>query len=123
MFKLIGTTLKITQGDTGNLTVNVTGATFGSDDRVQLTVTDKDKNIKFQKVVGFTDNAAVLSFENADTANLDEGMYLWELRFVTGATISGGKITAGTDIETPFEKPMTLQIIEALGDIGATGGA
>ena len=25
MFKLIGTTLKITQGDTGTLTVNVTG--------------------------------------------------------------------------------------------------
>ncbi len=121
MFKLIGTTLKITQGDTGTLTVNVTGATFGSDDRVQLTVADKDKNVLLQKVAEFDGNAAEFEFENADTADLEKGVYLWELRFVKDATVTGDVITGGSDIETPYES-MTLQIIDALADIGATGG-
>jgi len=121
MFKLIGTTLKITQGDTGTLTVNVTGATFGSDDRVQLTVADKDKNILLQKVAEFDGNEAEFEFENADTADIEKGVYLWELRFVKDATVTGDVITGGSDIETPYES-MTLQIIDALADIGATGG-
>lgn len=121
MFKLIGTTLKITQGDTGTLTVNVTGATFGSDDRVQLTVADKDKNVLLQKVAEFDGNEAEFEFENADTADIEKGVYLWELRFVKDATVTGDVITGGSDIETPYES-MTLQIIDALADIGATGG-
>ncbi len=122
MIKLNGKTLRIVQGDTGPLTVNVTAATFGSSDRVQLTVTDKQKTIKLQKVAGFTNNAAVFEFANADTADLEAGVYLWELRFVKGATVSGNAITAGTDIDTPFDEPMPMRIIEALGDIGATTG-
>lgn len=121
MFKLIGTTLKITQGDTGTLTVNVTGATFGSDDRVQLTVADKDKNVLLQKVAEFDGNEAEFEFENADTADIEKGVYLWELRFVKDATVTGDVITGGSEIETPYES-MTLQIIDALADIGATGG-
>ena len=121
MFKLIGTTLKITQGDTGTLTVNVTGATFGSDDRVQLTVADKDENVLLQKVAEFDGNEAEFEFENADTADIEKGVYLWELRFVKDATVTGDVITGGSDIETPYES-MTLQIIGALADIGATGG-
>lgn len=121
MFKLNGTTLKITQGDTGTLTVNVTGATFGSDDRVQLTVADKDKNVLLQKVAEFDGNEAEFEFENADTADIEKGVYLWELRFVKDATVTGDVITGGSDIETPYES-MTLQIIDALADIGATGG-
>ena len=123
MFKLTGNnTLKITQGDTGTLTVTVTGATFGADDKVQLTVADKKKNIVLQKVAGFTNNAAEFEFANADTADLEAGIYLWELRFVTDATVSGSVITGGTDIETPFDESMPMQIIDALADIGATGG-
>lgn len=123
MLKISGNnTLKITQGDTGTLTINVTGATFGADDKVQLTVADKKKNIVLQKVAGFTDNAAEFEFANADTADLEEGTYLWELRFVTDATVSGSVITGGTDIETPFDGAMPMQIIDALADIGATGG-
>ena len=123
MLKISGNnTLKITQGDTSTLTVTVTGATFGSDDKVQLTVADKKKNIVLQKVAGFTNNVAEFEFANADTADLEEGIYLWELRFVTDATVSGGVITGGTDIETPFDGPMPMQIIDALADIGATGG-
>ncbi|MBR2601403.1 MAG: hypothetical protein IKE08_01785 [Clostridia bacterium] len=121
MFKLIGTTLKITRGDTGTLTVNVTGATFGSDDRVQLTVADKDENVLLQKVAEFDGNEAEFEFENADTADIEKGVYLWELRFVKDATVTGDVITGGSDIETPYES-MTLQIIDALADIGATGG-
>ena len=121
MFKLIGTTLKITQGDSGTLTVNVTGATFGSDDRVQLTVADKDENVLLQKVAEFDGNEAEFEFENADTADIEKGVYLWELRFVKDATVTGDVITGGSDIETPYES-MTLQIIGALADIGATGG-
>lgn len=122
MIKLIGTTLKMVQGDTGPLNVSVIGATFGSDDRVQLTIADKDKNILLQKVSEFTDNAAAFEFENADTADIDEGVYLWQLRFVKDATVSGGEITAGTDIDTPFDGPMPMRIYDALSDIGATGG-
>ena len=123
MFKLTGNnTLKITQGDTGTLTITPRADTFGSSDKVQLTITDKaKKNVLLQKVVGFTNNVASIPFVTADTANIAEGVYLWELRFVKGATVTEGVITAGTSINTPYEN-MALQIIDALGDIGATTG-
>lgn len=122
MFKLIGTTLKITQGDTGELEVTATGATFGSSAKAQLTVTDRAKTQVLQKIVDITNNVATFEFDTADTAELDEGVYLWELRFVDGATVTEGVITAGTYIGTPHDGPMTLQIIDALGDIGVTEG-
>lgn len=123
MIKVTGnSTLKMTQGDTGPLTVHVTGATFESDDKVQLTIADKKKNVLLRKVAGFTADAAVFEFDNADTADLEEGSYLWQLRFVKGATVSGGEITGGTDIDTPFDGPLPMQIFDALSDIGATGG-
>lgn len=121
MFKLNGNTLKITQGDTGALEITASGTTFGSSDKAQLTVTDKKKNVILQKVTGFTSNVATFAFAAADTAEIPEDTYLWELRFVKGATVTEGVITAGTDISTPYES-MPLRIIDALGDIGATGG-
>ena len=121
MFKLNGNTLKITQGDTGTLEISASGITFGNDDKCQLTVTDKDKNVLLQKVAGFTSNVASFAFATADTADIPEGVYLWELRFVQGATVADGVITAGTGINTPYEA-MPLRILDALGDIGATGG-
>lgn len=120
MFKLIGTTLKITQGDTGRLEITVTGVTLGSGTKAQLTITDPEKTVKIKKIADFISNVAVFEFATADTANQPEGDYLWELRVVEGATVADGEITAGTDICTPFEKPMPLRIIDALGDIGAT---
>ena len=119
MFKLIGTTLKITQGDTGRLGITVTGVILASGTKAQLTITDLEKAVKIQKIADFSSNAAVFTFATADTAEMPEGNYLWELRIVEGATVTEGMITAGTDICTPFEKPMPLCIIDALGDIGA----
>ena len=120
MIKLDGSTLIITQGDTGPLTVNVTNGTAGSGDKVQLTFTDEKKNVILQKMADFRSNAATVSFENADTADIPQGMYLWEIRIVTGATVTDGKITAWTDIITPFDGGQPLRIAEALGDIGVT---
>lgn len=124
MIKVTGNnTLVITQGDTGTLNVSVTGATLGSSDMAQLTVTDKKRNEVLQKIAAFADNVATILFANGDTANLPADVYLWELRIVTGATVSEGKITGGTDIITPFEDAQPMRIVDALGDIGATEGA
>lgn len=122
MFSLNGKTLTITQGDTGNLAIDTTGETFGASDRAQLTVTDKKQTVLLQKVAEISNGAAAFEFANADTADIPAGAYQWELRFVKNATITNGKITAGDEINTPFDGPMPMRIIEALGDIGATGG-
>ena len=74
MFKLNGNMLKITQGDTGELEIVASGATYGNDDKCQLTVTDKDKNVLLQKVAGFTSNVASFAFATADTADIPEGV-------------------------------------------------
>lgn len=121
MFKLNGTQLKITQGDTGELEVVPTGASFGENDRVLLTITDREKQKILHKIAAFANGVATFTFANADTANVPEGEYLWELRFVKSATITDGEITAGNEIMTPNEA-MPLRILDALGDIGATEG-
>lgn len=120
MIKLIETTLKITQGDTGPLVVAVTGATLGSGDKLELTFADREKNKLLQKIVDFSSNVATVEFENADTADMASGAYLWQIRIVKGATVADGKITGWTDICTPFDDPLPLRIMEALSDIGAT---
>ena len=42
--------------------------------------------------------------------DIPEGDYEWELRIVTGATVSDGKIVSGTDWISPYEKPQPLRI-------------
>lgn len=117
MFAFVGDELVITQGDTGELYATITGDEFGSSDKAQVTFAGKDGTIMLQKVTGFTDDTAEFDFDIDDTADIPAGDYIWELRIVKGATVSDGKITAGTSAYTPHNKPMPLRIVDALCDI------
>ena len=113
--------LSLVQGDTEDLVINLTGETFTSSDKAQITFTRSDGTVLMNKVANINNNAVTFSFEINDTKDIPEGDYKWEIQIVTGATVTNGKIVSGTKKYTPYEKPMPLRINDALNDI--TGGA
>lgn len=110
MVKLEGTTLIITQGDTANILSTLTGITYASGDMGELTFAGKDGTVLVRKTASISSGNITFSLDHADTKDIPEGDYEWELRIVTGATVSDGKIVAGTDWISPYEKPQPLRI-------------
>lgn len=110
MVKFKGTTLIITQGDTANIVSTLTGMTYASGDMGELTFAGKDGTILMQKTASISSGTITFPLEHADTKDIPEGEYEWELRIVTDATVSDGKIVSGTDWISPYEKPQPLLI-------------
>lgn len=110
MVKFVGTTLIVTQGDTANLLTTLSGVTFASGDMGELTFAGKDGTVLVQKTASISNNSLTFALAHADTKDIPEGDYEWELRIVTGATVTDGKIVSGTDWISPYEKPQPLRI-------------
>ena len=104
-----GTTLIITQGDTANILSTLSG-TYASGDMGELTFAGKDGTVLVQKTASISNNSLTFALALADTKDIPEGDYEWELRIVTGATVTDGKIVAGTDWISPYKKPQPLRI-------------
>lgn len=113
MVKLDGTTLIVTQGDTANLLTTLTGITYVSGDMGELTFAGKDGTVLMRKTASITNSSMTFALAHADTKDIPEGDYEWELRIVTGATVTDGKIVSGTDWIAPYEKPQPLRIVRS----------
>lgn len=111
MIKINGTRITLPQGDTGLIAFTVSGATLGASDRCVFAVTDGETDL-VEKVITPVDNVAAVQFANADTENIAPGLYKWDLRVVIGAVITGGKVTGGTEVHSPFGFSMALPVFE-----------
>ena len=110
-------TITLNRGDTGEVTITITGYTYGTDDRALFTVKDGSGAVQMQRIYEFTDNAFVIEFANADTDFLSPGIYYWDVRCVIDPQYDGqGNIVDGDEVATPGS-PYQLIILSTVGQI------
>ena len=117
MTTINGYSVSIPHGDSGGFTIQMTGYTFGEDDRVLFTLKDGNKKTIRRDVLEITDNAVSIEFTPAETRKIPVGDYTWEVRFITDAVFDeDDNLIGGTDIDTP-RTDMQLSITRTQGDI------
>jgi hypothetical protein len=119
MFHVDPTTKKITmhRGDTGEMTVTATGATFSTEDRVLFTVKDANGTEIIKDIFELTDGAFTKEFTNPETDYLTPGNYYWDARYVFNPEYDdSGNIIDGDGVSTPGS-PFDLQILSTVGQI------
>lgn len=117
MFKIEGTKIRMSRGDTGEVTIGLSGYTFGSNDRVLFTVREsKSKEVKMRRILEIESNTVTVSFVNSDTDNLDAGNYEWDVRVIINPVYSEGDIVDGDEVITP-ELPMQIELLTTVGQI------
>ena len=111
-------TITMHRGDTGEVTVKVTGHTFLSDDRALFTVKDPSGSKIIQRVYEMDDNEFTITFENSDTDYLAPGTYSWDVRYVTNPQYDpdSGEIINGDGVSTPGS-PYALILMGTVGQI------
>lgn len=110
-------TITMHRGDTGEMTVTVTGYTYGPDDRALFTVKDMSGTEVIRREYAMENNAFVVVFANADTDYLSPGTYSWDVRYIVDPDYdSNGKIEDGDAVSTPGS-PYTLRLLSTVGQI------
>ena len=104
-FKLApdGTTILMHRGNTGVLKINLTGYTFGNNDRVLFRMIDQSGTEVKSKICTVEDGAIEIEFINTDTDYLRAGDYIYAITAATDPVYEDGKIVNGTDVYTPDE--------------------
>lgn len=90
MFRVEGTNITLSRGDTGSMRVKAnvtrkdTGApyTFGERDRALFSIKAGNGSILKQKAYPIVDNKFTVVFFNADTDKFAPGGYTWDVRYV-----------------------------------------
>ncbi len=106
MFKLDtdGTTILMHRGNTGVLKINLTGYSFGNNDRVLFMMKGQNGTEVKSKICTVEDGAIEIEFVNTDTDYLSAGDYIYAITAATDPVYDqGGKIVNGTDVYTPLE--------------------
>lgn len=118
MFEVHGTRIRLTQGDTGLLTIKVRSERpLTDDDRAVFTVRRPSGGIMAEMVLTPQEDGTVqVPFTNALTDGWKPGIYAWDVRYVLGAVIDGGKVTDGREVITPMS-PGQFEITRAVGQI------
>lgn len=118
MFRIEGNKIILSRGDTGIVTIGVSGYTFSSIDRALFTVSDGGGEVKMRRELEIEDNVVTIEFVNSDTDSLPSGTYQWDIRFVMNPIYDSesGEIMDGDEVNTP-ELPMTLQLLPTVGQI------
>ena len=110
-------TISLSKGDTGALTINVDGYTFGSDDRALFSIKDNRGQVVKQKVYELENNQFTVTFFNADTDTLTPGAYQWDVRYVVHPYYNeNGDIVDGDQVLTP-NLPMVCNLLNIVGEI------
>lgn len=111
-------TIRMHRGDTGEVTIRVSGYTYGEDDRALFTVKDNAGSEIMKRVYEMEDNAFVVEFTNADTDYLSPGVYYWDVRYVVDPQYdqTTGEIIDGDGVGTPGS-PFQLIILSTVGQI------
>ena len=107
----------LSRGDTGAVTITVSGYTFGPLDRALFTLKDQSGGEKISRIYPMVNNTFTVKFDNADTDYLSDGDYPWDVRYVVEPVYdSEGKIVDGLAVRTPT-LPLTLHIYTTVGQI------
>ena len=106
MFKLDndGTTILMHRGNTGVVRINLTGYTFGNNDRVLFMMRSQSGTEVKSKICTVENHAIEIPFVNTDTDYLAAGDYIYAITAATDPVYDeSGKIVNGTGISTPEE--------------------
>ena len=119
MFNVNPQTKKITmhRGDTGEMTVRVTGYTYGPNDRALFTLKNSSDTEIIRRVYTMTENAFVVEFANADTDGLTPGKYKYDVRYIINPQYDqSGNIDDGDAVSTPGS-PFELELLSTVGQV------
>lgn len=106
MFRLAddGTTILMHRGNTGTLTINLSGYSFGNDDRVLFMMKSQSGTEVKSKVCQVENSAIEIEFVNTDTDYLAAGDYIYAITAATDPVYDeGGRIVNGSGVYTPEE--------------------
>ena len=104
MFKLDtdGTTILMHKGNTGKLRINLTGYTFGNNDRVLFRMLSSGGSEIKAVVCEVVDGAIEIDFINTDTDGLSPGLYYYGITAATDPEYDDqGRIVDGSGVSTP----------------------
>ncbi len=90
MFKVEGTNITMSRGDTGAMRITAratlietqTPYTFGERDRALFSIKSSNGSVVKQKAYPIVNNIFAVYFYNADTDKLSPGNYSWDVRYV-----------------------------------------
>lgn len=117
MFRIEGTNIILSRGDTGVVTIGLSGYSFSSIDRAVFSIRSISTNqVIVRRELEIVENTVTITFVNADTDSLDPGNYEWDLRLVVNPIYESGQIVDGDEVNTP-ELPMTLKLLPTVGQI------
>lgn len=125
MFKVEGTTITISKGDTGALKITANATIrgseepyqFGPDDRALFTIKSGNGQIVKQQAYAMSENVFYVHFLNSDTDQFAAGGYTWDVRYVINPYYDGrGNIVDGDQVLTP-NMPMNANILSVVGEI------
>lgn len=120
MFKVEGTTITLSRGDTGAFDVVATGYTFDSDDRAVFAIRDGTGAVVIQRAYQMTNNKFTVEFANGDTDTLRPGAsYTWDVRYVIDPVYDSSDppvIVDGDQVITP-KTPMRLELLAVVGEV------
>lgn len=120
MFKIEGTTITLSRGDTGEVTIGLSGYGFQSNDRALFTVRNAStKQVEMRRLLEIDDGVVTVTFVNSDTDSLAPGKYEWDVRVVIGPKYdseNNNELYDGDEVITP-EEPMILTLLGTVGQI------
>lgn len=107
----------MTRGDTGLLTLVVTGVTLTDNDRAALTAKKKGGGVLFKKIAVPEDNRVQFGFLNDETEKWKPGHYEWDVRFALDAVVVDDEVVNGREVITPNWAPGCLEVLNPVGVI------
>lgn len=119
MFTISGTHVRLTQGDTGILTIlaKETDHVFTDADKAVLTIRRPNGSLMLETVLQpEADGKVQIPFTNDLTDGWKVGDYVWDIRYVIKAVIEEGKIVDGAQVITPMA-PGAFTVVKAVGKV------
>lgn len=113
-------TIKMSRGDTGTMTIGLSGYPFEATDVALFTVRNAaNKEVKMRRELPIEDGIVTIRFVNSDTDSLDPGKYEWDIRVVLEPLYdsqNNNELYDGEEVITP-EEPMILTLVGTVGQI------
>lgn len=119
MFELSGTRIRLTQGDTGLLTINAKDSdhVWTEADKAVFTARKQNGSLLVEMVLQPEADGRVQIPLTSDLSDgWKPGDYKWDIRYVIDAVMTAGRVTDGREVITPMT-PGTLTIVEAVGRV------
>jgi len=120
MFMIEGNTITLSRGDTGIVTIGVSGYTFGSNDRAIFSISGNSGQVAVRQELPIENNLVTVEFTNDDTDDWKPGDYEWDIRYVVNPIYDGSgdsrQIIDGDEVITP-NLPMKLKLLPTVGQI------